>query len=131
MAEDKTNRSENRFFLYFSVVIASFGGFLFGYDTAVISGAILYIKQQFSLTSGMEEVIISSLFVSAMIGAPLGGTLADRFGRKKVLIWTAKLFLVGSLIMAVSPSILVLITGRVIYWFILGNGFSYSAYLHI
>lgn len=120
MVEDNKTASEQKFFLYFSVVIASFGGFVFGYDTAVISGAILYIKQQFALSSEMEEVVISTLFVSAMIGALLGGTLADRFGRKKVLIWTGKLFFVGSLIMAVSPSIFVLVTGRIITGLSLG-----------
>lgn len=120
MVEDNKTASEHKFFLYFSVVMASLGGFVFGYDTAVISGAILYIKQQFALSSEMEEVVISTLFVSAMIGALLGGTLADRFGRKKVLIWTGKLFFVGSLIMAVSPSIFVLVTGRIIAGLSLG-----------
>ena len=120
MAEDKIDRSDKKFFLYFSVLIASFGGFLFGYDTAVISGAILYIKQQFSLSSGMEEVIISSLFLSAMIGAPLGGTLADRFGRKKVLIATGLIFGGGALIMAASPTVPILILGRVITGLSLG-----------
>ncbi len=120
MAEDNSIRSENKFFLYISVIVASFGGFLFGYDTAVISGAILYIKQQFSLSSGMEEVIISSLFLSAMIGAPLGGTLADRFGRRKVLISSGLLFCTGSFLMAVSPTILLLIIGRVITGLSLG-----------
>lgn len=120
MTGDTINRSDNKLLLYISVAVASFGGFLFGYDTAVISGAILYIKQQFSLSSGMEEVVISSLFLSAMIGAPLGGTLADRIGRKKVLIGTGILFCTGSLIMAVSPSIHTLILGRVITGLSLG-----------
>jgi len=59
MSEDKTNTPDKKFFLYFSVVLASLGGFLFGYDTAVISGAILYIKQQVSLSSGMEEWLLA------------------------------------------------------------------------
>jgi sugar porter (SP) family MFS transporter len=120
MAEDTTSRSENKFFLYISVVIASFGGFLFGYDTAVISGAILYIKQQLSLSSGMEEVVISSLFLSAMVGALLGGTLADRIGRRKVMIAAGVLFCAGSTLMAVAPSVSILILGRIITGISLG-----------
>lgn len=120
MANDSGSVSTPNFFLYFSVVIASFGGFLFGYDTAVISGAILYIKQEFSLSSGMEEVVISSLFISAMVGAPLGGTIADRIGRRVVLIGVGALFLVGSLIMAFSPTIPILIAGRIMTGLSLG-----------
>lgn len=120
MAADTTNKAESKFFLYLSVVIASFGGFLFGYDTAVISGAILFIKQQLSLSSGMEEVVISSLFLSAMAGALLGGTLADRVGRRKVLITSGIIFCAGSLLMAVAPSVLILILGRVVTGISLG-----------
>ena len=78
------------------------GGFLFGYDTAVISGAILFIKKQFVVSPFLEGMIISSLFLSAMIGAPLGGTIADKIGRRKALIITGLFFLVGSLIMALA-----------------------------
>jgi sugar porter (SP) family MFS transporter len=69
----------------------------------------------------MEGVIISSLFLSAMIGAPLGGTLADKIGRRKVLLIAGVLFLVGSLSMALAPSIPILILGRVITGLSLGT----------
>lgn len=90
------------------------GGFLFGYDTAVISGAILFIKKQFIVSPFLEGIIISSLFLSAMIGAPLGGTIADKIGRKKALILAGLLFLLGSLTMALAPMIPILIVGRII-----------------
>jgi len=58
-----THQTGHKFYLHVSVLIASLGGFLFGYDTAVISGAILFIKKQFIVSSFMEGVIISSLFL--------------------------------------------------------------------
>jgi len=111
----------HKFYFHVSVLIASMGGFLFGYDTAVISGAILFIKKQFVVSPSLEGVIISSLFLSAMIGAPLGGTLADKFGRRKVLISAGVFFFVGSLSMALAPSIPVLILGRIITGLSLGT----------
>ncbi len=116
-----THQTGHNFYFHVSVLIASLGGFLFGYDTAVISGAILFIKKQFIVSSFMEGVIISSLFLSAMIGAPLGGTLADKIGRRKVLLIAGVLFLVGSLSMALAPSIPILILGRVITGLSLGT----------
>ena len=109
-----TRRTGHKFYFHISVLVASLGGFLFGYDTAVISGAILFIKKQFVVSLFLEGVIISSLFISAMVGAPLGGTLADAIGRRKTLIIAGVLFLVGSLSMAMAPSIPILILGRVI-----------------
>jgi len=116
-----THRTGYNFFLHVSVLIVSLGGFLFGYDTAVISGAILFIKKQFIVSPFLEGVIVSSLFLSAMIGAPLGGTLADKIGRRRVLIMAGLFFLVGSLSMALAPSIPILILGRVITGLSLGT----------
>jgi len=116
-----TRRTGHKFYFHVSVLIASLGGFLFGYDTAVISGAILFIKKQFVVSPFLEGVIISSLFISAMVGAPLGGTLADAIGRRKTLIIAGVLFLVGSLSMAMAPSIPILILGRVITGLSLGT----------
>ena len=101
--------------------VAALGGLLFGYDTAVISGAILFIKKQFIVSPFLEGAIISSLFLSAMIGAPVGGTIADKIGRRKTLIITGLFFLVGSLIMALAPNIPILILGRVIAGLSLGT----------
>ena len=116
-----THQKGHKFYFHVSVLIASLGGFLFGYDTAVISGAILFIKKQFVVSPFLEGMIISSLFLSAMIGAPLGGTIADKIGRKKALIFAGILFLIGSLIMALALNIPILILGRVIAGLALGT----------
>jgi len=54
-------KSEVNGFVYFAVAVAALGGLLFGYDTGVISGAILFIKNQFSLSATMEEIVVSSV----------------------------------------------------------------------
>jgi sugar porter (SP) family MFS transporter len=73
-------------------VAAGLGGLLFGYDTSVISGAILFVRNQFNLTPVETEVAVSAVLAGAVIGAALAGYFGDRFGRKPVLIFNAILF---------------------------------------
>ena len=68
---------------YFAVGVAAPGGLLFGYDTGVISGAILFITKQFSLSAILEEIVVSSVLVGAVAGATIGGALTGRFRRAK------------------------------------------------
>lgn len=95
-------------------IIAAIGGFLFGYDTAVISGAIGFIKERFDLHAGMLGWMVSSLIVGAAIGAALSGVLSDTFGRKKILMLSAFLFVVGSIGSAIPNSVTGLIIARMI-----------------
>jgi MFS family permease len=72
-----------------AAAISALGGMLFGYDIGVISGAILFIKKQFSLSSNMEEIVISAVLLGSLMGAAAGGVLADRLGRRRLSIATA------------------------------------------
>ena len=101
-------------FVYYAVAVAALGGLLFGYDTGVISGAILFIKNQFSLSSTMEEIVVSSVLAGAVCGATLGGALTDRFGRRSLILVSAAIFLCGSIGMALSPAVSWLIAFRVV-----------------
>jgi sugar porter (SP) family MFS transporter len=101
-------------FVYYAVGIAALGGLLFGYDTGVISGAILYITKQFSLSSTMEEIVVSAVLVGAVVGASVGGALTDRFGRRGLIIAAGAIFIASSLGTALSPSVPLLISARVI-----------------
>jgi SP family galactose:H+ symporter-like MFS transporter len=110
--------------------ISALGGLLFGYDTGVISGAILFIQRDFGLSATLEEVVVSSVLSGAVIGAAVGGTLADRFGRRRVLILTAAIFALGAVGTALAPSVAWLIVGRVIVGAAIGVA-SFTAPLYI
>jgi SP family arabinose:H+ symporter-like MFS transporter len=77
-------------------LVAALGGLLFGFDTAVISGAEGPVAKQFHLSGLMEGWIVSSALVGCLIGATIAGFLADRFGRKKVMLLAAVLFVLCS-----------------------------------
>jgi sugar porter (SP) family MFS transporter len=86
-----------RILLYLVVMVAALGGLLFGYDTAVISGAMLFLRVQFALTSWMQEITVSTALLGAAIGALGGGKLSDALGRRKTLLITASTFTACSL----------------------------------
>src|SRR5256885_13648107 len=83
-------------YLYLPAMVAAIGGLLFGFDTAVINGAIVFIKRQFMLNDSQTEIAASSLLLGCVIGASLAAFTSDRFGRKKVLLAAAALFTVSS-----------------------------------
>lgn len=70
---------------------------MFGFDTAVISGAIVFLRQDFRLTDSQTEIAASSLLAGCLLGSAIAGMLADRFGRKRNLIAAAVLFSVSSI----------------------------------
>jgi len=94
---------------------------LFGYDTGVIAGAQLYFVDTWpDITDSQIALIVSIALIGAAIGALFSGTISDRIGRKKVIIFADVLFTIGSLIMAFSPTIAVLMIGRLIIGFGVG-----------
>src|SRR4051812_31980041 len=98
-----------RRFLVKLTVISSLGGLLFGYDTGVISGALLYMKSDLHLTSVTEATVVSVLlFPGAAVGALLGGRIADALGRKRSLVVCAGLFLLGAIGCATAPNVAVM-----------------------
>jgi sugar porter (SP) family MFS transporter len=102
--------------------ITALGGLLFGYDTGVISGALLFIGKDFhGLTSFDKELLTSILLIGALIGALAAGRIADRVGRRPVVLGTAALFVAGVLLAAVSPDYGVLIAARVIIGIAVGS----------
>jgi sugar porter (SP) family MFS transporter len=100
--------------------IASLGGLLFGYDTGVISGALLFIKQELGLGPTMQGLTTAIVLLGATLGAAFGGALADRYGRKAVIIGTAVLFTLGALLSAIAPALWVLILARAIVGLAIG-----------
>ncbi len=83
-------------FVYKVTLIAAIGGLLFGYDTAVIAGAIGFLQTKFSLSAAMVGWIASCALIGCVAGAMFSGKLSDKIGRKKVLILSALLFAISS-----------------------------------
>jgi sugar porter (SP) family MFS transporter len=83
--------------VYLPALVAAIGGLLFGFDTAVINGAIVFIKQQFSLSDSQTEIAASSLLLGCVVGASIAAFTSDRFGRKRVLLGAASLFTLSSI----------------------------------
>jgi sugar porter (SP) family MFS transporter len=106
--------SANRSFVYVAAAFAALGGLLFGYDTGVISGAELFLKNDFTLSTFALEVIVSGVLAGAATGALLGGRFADLFGRRRLLIVTAIIFGLGALVCAAATSPAMLIIGRIV-----------------
>jgi MFS family permease len=102
--------------------ITALGGLLFGYDTGVISGALLFIGKDFpGLTSFDKELLTSILLIGALIGALAAGRIADRVGRRPTVLGTAALFVAGVMLAAFSPSYGVLVGARVIIGLAVGS----------
>lgn len=102
-------------------LVAALGGLLFGYDTAVISGAIKYIKLRFELNDIQEGWAVANVLVGCMIGAAVAGILSDRFGRKKGLILAAILFSISAVGAAVPRSLTEFVIARLLGGFAVGT----------
>ncbi len=100
--------------LYVVAIVASLGGLLSGFDTGVISGALLYINESWNLSDYLQGILVSSVLIGAVIGAATNGILADMFGRKKIIIATAVIFIVGSILCGLAPNVYVLILSRIL-----------------
>ncbi|XP_043726063.1 inositol transporter 1 isoform X2 [Telopea speciosissima] len=114
--EGKVSYFSNRYVLGLTIT-AGIGGLLFGYDTGVISGALLYIKDDFAVVNHnkfLQETIVSMALVGAIIGAAAGGWMNDEYGRKKSTLVADVIFAIGSVVMAAAPDPYVLIAGRLL-----------------
>jgi SP family arabinose:H+ symporter-like MFS transporter len=104
----------NGSYLFIITLVASLGGFLFGFDMAVVSGILPLLQKQFSLSAFQEGWFVSSALVGCIIGVAISGELSDRLGRKKPLLLAAFLFLLSALGCALMPSLTGIITARII-----------------
>jgi SP family galactose:H+ symporter-like MFS transporter len=103
--------------------VAALGGLLFGYDTGVISGAILFIKKDFALEPRLQAFTISVVLIGFIGGSAVTGTIADRIGRRWTLLVAGVVFLAGAMVSALAPNEATLLAGR----FIVGLGIGLSS----
>jgi SP family arabinose:H+ symporter-like MFS transporter len=102
-------------FVLFATGVTAIGGFLFGYDTAVINGANSYLKEHWQLNSADEGMATASAILGCIPGAMFAGILSDRFGRKRMLFACAVLYAVSGLLSAVPPNF---------WWFLAFRGLN-------
>jgi MFS transporter, SP family, galactose:H+ symporter len=125
-----SSAQRSRHFVKIVAATAALAGLLFGFDTGVISGAILFIKGEFALTPFAEELLVSAALIGAVCGSILSGRLTDLIGRKRALLITAGIFTAGSILCAIATSTGVLIVGRIGLGIAIGVA-SYTAPLYI
>ena len=100
-------------------MLASIGGFLFGYDTGVVAGAMLYLDNDFpDITNVQKEFVVSLALAGSFIASLAAGPLQDKIGRKRTIIIADILFTAGAALMAAAPSLVILMIGR----FVVGLG---------
>lgn len=117
-------------FVVLTAGIAALAGLLFGFDTGIISGAVLFIKNDFHLAPLMEEFLVSAALIGAVCGCVLSGRVTDAIGRRTTILITAGVFSVGSIVSAIAPNIGLLIVGRLSIGLAIGVA-SYTAPLYI
>jgi sugar porter (SP) family MFS transporter len=102
-------------------LVSAVSGMLYGYDTGIISGALLQITKDFGIAEGWKQVIAASILLGAVIGALTCSRLSERRGRKGTLVMLAVVFVIGSLWCALSPNPVVLSLGRIVLGFAVGG----------
>lgn len=118
------------FTIYLVSGIAALAGLLFGFDTGIISGALLFIQQDFPLTITTKEFIVSAVLLGAMFGSLVCGRLTDQYGRRSILLVISGLFIAGTLISSCAVHVPGIMVGRLIIGLAIGIS-SYTAPLYI
>lgn len=98
----------------FIAIVVALGGFIFGFDASVISGVLSFVTAEFQLSDWQQGFVVSSPTLGAVLGSLIAGPSADAFGRKKILIVIAALYVISAIFSAFAPNYYVLITARFI-----------------
>ncbi|NXR63919.1 GTR10 protein, partial [Rhadina sibilatrix] len=99
--------------LLLSATVSLLGGLIFGYQLGIISGALLQLQTDFQLSCFKQEVLVSAVLVGALLASLAGGILIDRHGRRRAILVSNLVLLVGSLLLTLARSLAVLVIGRV------------------
>lgn len=120
----------NKRLIFIIAGVAATGGLLFGFDTGVISGALLFLKKDFALSAQGQEWVVSAVLLGCIVGAAASGRMVDIFGRKTSIIVTACVFAAGSVWTGTASSIPMLIAGRMVIGLAIGVA-SYAVPLYL
>lgn len=111
---EKEDEKGSRFYVYYLTCFATIGGLLFGYDTGIISGSLLLIGDNWSLSTIWKELIVSATVGAAAVFSLIAGFLTDWLGRKKVVMAASVIFTGGAVLMALSSGKEMLLVGRLV-----------------
>jgi sugar porter (SP) family MFS transporter len=103
-----------------AAVVSAISALLYGYDTGIISGALLQIRRDFHTGNGMEQLIAASILFGAVLGAFGGSKLSERYGRRRTVLIIACIFVVGTLACSLAPTAVTLALARVVLGFAVG-----------
>ncbi|WP_336761250.1 MULTISPECIES: sugar porter family MFS transporter [unclassified Asaia] len=110
-----------KYILILAAVVAAICGGLYGYDTGIISGALLLISDDFHLSSTMQEMVASAILAGAILGALAAGSFSEKYGRRACVTLVSGVFVLGALACAFSPDVWLLIISRVFLGFAVGG----------
>jgi sugar porter (SP) family MFS transporter len=120
MSQSSASSGRNRF-VYIAAAIAALGGLLFGFDTGIISGALLFIREDLGLSSFLQSAVVSAILVGTIVGAGGTGPLADRYGRRTMTLVAAAVFIIGAIGSGLAPNVWFLIGSRVVLGVAVGS----------
>lgn len=124
------NNKQNKALVVVIATVAATGGLLFGFDTGVISGAIPFFQKAFEIDNSWIEIITTAGLIGAVIGALFSGRIADIVGRKKVILTSAIIFIIGAIWSGASSSPLMLVFARLFLGLAIGTS-SFAVPLYI
>lgn len=107
--------------MFAAAVVSAVSGLLYGYDTGIISGALLQIGEEFDTGHGMEQAIAAGILLGAVIGALSCSFLSERIGRHRTILIICTIFAVGALLCAIAPSAVTLALARIVLGFAVGG----------
>lgn len=107
-------------YFYLIASVAALGGLLFGYDTGVISGALLFIRQVMALSPTLQGIVVAIALAGAAVGAAVAGAISDRAGRRPVILGAGLLFIAGAVISAAAQEVTLLLLGRLLVGLAIG-----------
>ncbi|MCW5981539.1 MAG: sugar porter family MFS transporter [Bryobacteraceae bacterium] len=104
--------ARNRAYVYFISLVAAVGGLLFGFDIAIINGALVFLKKQFALTDVQTEIAASALLIGCVFGAGVAGAASDRYGRRRMLLISAAMFALSAFAAALPRNLAEFVIAR-------------------
>lgn len=117
---NKQDGEEKNSIIYLMSILSAMGGFLFGYDTGIVSGAMVFVKDYFKLNSWWQELVVSITILGAWILSIFAGSLSERYGRKVIILCASVIFTIGSIVMGFAWSRHVLLIGRLVVGLAIG-----------